>query len=151
VNIIRTWNFLSKFPGGPFIFNKYLGYLIPYSGSISARVIELSSGSSRIELRERRAVRNHLGSVHAVALMNLGELASGLALITSIPQDARAILVKYSINFIKKARGTLTAQSRCDRILSADPRDIELGAEIRNEQGEKVAQVTATWKVGPKK
>ena len=151
MNIIRTWNFLSKFPVGKFIFSKYLGYLIPYSGSIGARIIELSPGFSKVQLQERRAVRNHLGSIHAVALMNLGELASGLALITNLPLDARAILVEYSIKFTKKARGTLRAQSTCDKILTSEPKEILLGADILNEQGEKVAQVLATWKVGPKK
>ena len=83
--------------------------------------------------------------------MNLGELASGLALITNIPQDARAILIGYSIEFTKKARGTLIAKSSCERILSSEPKECQVIAEIADWQGNQVARVSAKWKIGPKK
>ena len=142
---------LAKLPGGSHIFSKYLSFVIPYSGSISARVLELRPGYSRVQLDDRRAIRNHLGSIHAVALMNLGELASGLALTTSIPDDARAILVNYSIEFKKKARGTLLAHSLCDLISSSDPKEITISAQIQDCHEDRVALVSAIWKIGPKR
>ena len=151
MNIIRTWTSFRRFPGGRFLFNKYLESLVPYTGSIRARVLELSPGCARVELRDRRAVRNHLASIHAVALMNLGEMASGLALNTNIPPDARAILVNYSITFSKKARGTLEASSTCERIVNADTKEVQVIAEIKDSEDDTVAKVLATWKVSPKK
>jgi acyl-coenzyme A thioesterase PaaI-like protein len=102
-----------------------------------------------VVLRERRRVRNHLGSVHAMALANLGELATGLALMNSLPNQARGILVGFSVDYLKKARGRLTATCRCEIPSSNLEHEYLLTGEIRNENGDIVAIARARWLVGP--
>ena len=47
----------------------------------------------RVVLKDKRAIRNHLDCIHAIALANLGELASGLALLSIIEPSLKAIVV----------------------------------------------------------
>ena len=93
--------------------------------------------------------RNHLRSVHAIALINLGELTTGLALNCGIPSSGRAILVGISMEYLKKARGTLVADCRCEVPDVTKDSEIELTAQIRDASGDTVARARALWRVGP--
>jgi len=148
--LLARWKALSRWPLGSLVFSRMLGFMAPYSGTIRPRVRELGPGWSRVELGDRRRVRNHLRSVHAIALMNLAELASGLATLCGLPPDARAIVTGLSIEYHKKARGPLTATCSFDPPYSSQEREIDVPSEIRDSQGDVVATAIARWKIGPR-
>ena len=146
-----AWDKLHRVPGGKTVFSRIIGRAAPYTGSIDAKVLELREGYARAEMRDRKAVRNHLRSVHAIALMNLAEVTSGVALVYGLPDDARGILRGLSIEFIKKARGTLTCECSFEPVRDNQTRDYELVAEIRDARGVIVSRAKANWRIGPKR
>ena len=136
---------------GSRLYSWVLGRMVPYSGSIRPHVMELSPGHAVVAIRDRRGVRNHLRSIHAVALANIGELASGLAMTAALPASVRGIVTQMQIEYLKKARGTLTATSDArppDRV--EEDLDHPVVAEIRDESGDVVARVTVHWRLGPR-
>jgi acyl-coenzyme A thioesterase PaaI-like protein len=141
----RWWNRLSTKPGGKALFSMIIGRTAPYTGSIGARVEELRPGYARWTLRDRRSVRNHLNSIHAVALVNLAEVTSGTAMLMSLPPGTRGIVTSLSMAYLKKARGTLTAECRCELPEIAADVSFELRAEVRDAGGDVVATATVTW------
>ena len=68
-------------------------------------------------MRKRRRVQNHLGTVHAIAMANLCELAAGLATEVTLPTGLRWIPKSMTIEYLKRAATDLRAVCQ----LGADP------------------------------
>ena len=145
--VLATWKKLVEKPFGKQLFSRMLGLMAPYTGTIQPHVVELGPGHARVQLRDRWGVRNHLKSVHAVALMNLGEAATGLAAMSILPSGGRGIVLELAMEYVKKARGTITAEARVDLPDAPGKHDIEVHGELRNSLGEVVARVRARWRI----
>lgn len=151
VNIVRqAWDRLSPLPGGKRLFSRLVGRLAPYTGTIHATVEELGDGFSRTRMEDRPGSRNHLRSVHAIALANLVELTGNMALAYSLPADARFIVAGMSIDYIKKARGTITGRCECPKIDSSLKKEYEVPVTLTDGQGDLLVQATLRSLVGPK-
>ena len=147
--MLAAWNRLRGIPGGRLLFGGILRRTVPYSGTIRPRVEELSPGYARVSMSDRRRVRNHLSSIHAIAQTNLGELASGMALATKLRGTTRGIVVRLETEYFKKARGTLTAECRCDVPPVTERTSFAVIAEVTDSQGEVVSKTTVHWLLDP--
>ena len=143
------WRRLSGLPGGKTLFSILFGKMAPYTGRLGARVETLEPGLCRVTLRDRRAVRNHLNSIHAMALANLAEAASGLAVVAALPPGVQGIVTGFSITYQKKARGRLVAECRVDVAAVTVEREQQAQVAISDAAGDVVARATATWRLRP--
>jgi len=144
------WNRLAPLPGGKRVFSWLLAWLVPYTGTVRPYVLELLPGHAKVRMADRRAVRNHLRSIHAVALANLAEVTSGLALTSALPASARGIPISRAITYLKKARGTLIAQADVRIPDASREAEYDFESVISNAAGETVARATVRWRIGPR-
>ena len=147
--LLRMWQRLHSVPGGRWLFNMLMARMVPYTGALGAKLVELSPGHAVCVLHDRHGVRNHLHSVHAVALANLAELCSGTAMLTALSPGTRGIVVRLEIEYLKKARGTLTARADVHFPPVTEPAEMYPEAVIFDAAGDVVAKARVTWKVEP--
>ena len=151
-NVVRDlWDRVHALPGGKRLFSKAIGAAAPYTGTVGAQVEVLRRGHAEVTLRDRRAVRNHLECVHAIALCNLAEVAGNVALAYSMPDDARFIVAGLSIEYRKKARGTIRAIADVPTPETSERREYDVPVHLYDARGEEVATCTLRTLVGPKK
>lgn len=148
-NLLKWWRLLSALPAGSWLFGRLIRFAIPYTGTIRPCVREVRAGYARVELRDRRGVRNHLNSIHAIALANVGEFTGGLAMTATLPANVRSILLELNIEFLKKARGTVVAECHCTVPQVTTSLDHEVVTVLRDGAGDDVARVMAIWRLSP--
>lgn len=119
---------------------------MPYTGSLAIDVEEIRSGYARVCLKDSWRARNHLNCIHAMAIANLAEATTGLALNYGLADHQRAILTAFNVSYLHKARGRLTAE--CEAEVAADAQLAEISGLVRDAAGIIVAEVKATWKIG---
>ena len=143
--ILATWKKLKDKPFGKKLFSRGVGKIAAYSGTIKAIITDLKPGNCQAFLKERSKNKNHLKSIHAVALINLGELTSGLAVLSGMTSQVRGILTKMEMEYIKKAKGDLTAECLCEIPEVNDNLEYTVKTTIKDLSGEVVAVGTFYW------
>lgn len=147
---LRQWRQVSSLPLGAWIFSRLAGLKVPYAGTIRARIVEVDRGRALVRLRERRGVRNHLGSIHAVALVNLAEMTANLALMSLQPDGGRWIVTGIDANYGKKARGVVEASCQIQGDVDwSTASDLEGLCTVRDEAGDVVVELRPRWRIGP--
>jgi acyl-coenzyme A thioesterase PaaI-like protein len=123
---LRLFQRLGGSAPGRWVYSRLICLRAPYFGSIAPRIEKLEPGLCIVRMRDRRAVRNHIGTVHAIALCNMAELAAGLATDATLPDSMRWIPKGMNVRYLRKAVGMMTATARVPA-----PPDSAAGAELR--------------------
>ena len=90
-------------------FSKMIAQVAPYFSTIDATVQALRPGYVEATMPFRREVTNHLGTVHAIAMCNMAELAGGTMTEVSIPATHRWIPKGMTVEYLDKAHTNLRA------------------------------------------
>ena len=106
---LALWEQFAGKPGGKWAFSQLVCFRAPYFASIRPRFVVLRPGYSEVSMRKRRAVTNHIGTVHAIAMCNMAELAGGTMTDVTVPRGHRWIPKGMQVEYLKKATTHLRA------------------------------------------
>ena len=148
---LAAWNRLQAMPLGKWLFSRVVCWKAPYFASISPRFEELRRGHARVSMKKRRAVTNHIGTVHAIALCNLAEIAAGTLTEVSIPASMRWLPKGMQVEYLRKAATSVEATATLAEVTEGPPRDVPATVEVRDLAGEVVCRAIITMYVSPRR
>lgn len=128
--LLALYRKMQRWPAGAWLFSRAVCIKAPYFGSIAPRITRLEPGRCEATIRDRRAVHNHLGTVHAIALCNLAELCAGVMTDASLPPDMRWIPKGMTVAYLKKARGRLRGVATPDVPIASAASGYELPVNV---------------------
>jgi len=106
---LKLWNRFKNKPAGKWTFSKLLCLKAPYFSSISPVFERLEANYAEIRIKKHRAVLNHIGTVHAIAMCNMAELTGGTMTDVTVPSTHRWIPKGMTVEYLKKAETDLIA------------------------------------------
>ena len=142
--------FMSN-PDGHALFTKAVCQTAPYFSTIDPLVEEIRPGYSRVSMKKTKEVHNHIQTVHAIAMANLCELAMGMAIEASIPENKRWIPFNMNISYLKKAETDLTATCHLETPDWANIKDLPLNISVKDTNDVEVVTATITLRISDKK
>jgi acyl-coenzyme A thioesterase PaaI-like protein len=150
---LTLWRRLSGKPAGKWMFSKMICERAPYFKSIRPRFEELQPGRCVVTAPLRRAVKNHIGTFHAIAMCNMAELCGGLLTEVSVPQDTHRWIPKgMTVEYLKKAETDLRAVAELSPIPTfTAAQDLPVTVNVFDRQGQAVFRAVITMWVTPKK
>lgn len=135
-----------------------LANAVPFARHLHLRYVSLTPNGALVCLPDREEFHNHFATQHAGALFTVAEAASGAAFVAAFVDhlhNLRPVVTRADIDFIKTARGLITASAQLadDRreLLTALEREqrveFSIGVELTDEDQQRVATARMTWYV----
>ena len=151
-SVLDLYRRITRWPAGHWLFSRAVCFKAPYFASIRPRIELLEPGRCVASLRHRRRVTNHLGTVHAIALCNLAELSGGLAIDASLPPSMRWIPKGMTVQYLRKAVGTMRAVATpAQPILEATMGyELPVDVQVSDAAGETVIRARISMWVSPR-
>ena len=145
------WNKLQGKPLGKWLFARAICWKAPYFGSIAPSFLELRPGFARVSLKKRRAVQNHIGTVHAIAACNLAELGAGTMMEASLPKSMRWLPKGMNVQYLKKCETDLIAECSTADFGEGPARDVIVSVDMKDTRGNVVVHADINMYVSPRK
>ena len=151
-SVLSMYQRLSRWPAGRWLFSRAVCLRAPYFATISPHFTALEPGRCEVEIRDRRRVHNHIGTVHAIALCNLAELSAGVMTEASLPPGMRWIPKGMTVEYLKKARGTMHAIATPDVAIveASNGYELPVTVSVRDPLGDEVFRARIAMWLSPK-
>ena len=148
---LRAWARARKSAFGRWWFARAVSRRAPYFGTIKPSFVDLEPRLCRVSMKKRRAVENHIGTVHALAMGNLCELAAGLCTEVTIPVGMRWIPRGMTIEYLAKAETGVMATARLDKTEWTGPENVGVPVTVTDASGKEVVRAVISMYVSPKR
>ena len=137
---LRAWQKRSGSRFGRWLFARKMSRRAPYVRNLKPVFIELRAGLCKVSFPNRKSVRDARGSVHALAIGNLCELAVNMVTEVTIPPTLRWSTRGMTIEYLRKARTEVTATARLDKSEWVDAQSIGVPVSVVDANGAEVVR-----------
>lgn len=133
-----------------------IGRAIRFAGTAGLQVEELSPNKAVASIANRKRVQNHIGGVHAAAMVLVAENTTGLVVGMNVPDTAVPVVKSLKVDFVKRATGSLRAEAtltdeQCERIRTEPKGDVTVNVRVTDEAGVEPIQCEIIWAWTPKR
>ena len=149
--MMNIYNRCAKLPAGKRIFSKLICLKAPYFNTIKPVFKELRPGYCEVTMKKRRAVHNHIKSVHAIAMCNLSELTAGTMLEATLPQGMRWIPKNMSVEYLKIAKTDLKAVCKISTENLDTPQELPMTVQVTDTNDAEVFRAVITMHISERK
>ena len=151
-SILRLYRRVTRLPLGDRLFSFVFARKAPYFATVRPRFTVLEPNHVELVIPKRRAVHNHIGTVHAIALCNGLEAAMGALAEATIPPHKRWIPKGMEVSYTAKATSDITCIAETDpEQWTGDDPDLPVRVKGVRDDGTGVIEGTIRLWVTPKK
>ncbi|ENU23267.1 hypothetical protein F993_02136 [Acinetobacter proteolyticus] len=105
--VLIAYQALQKIPGGLTVLSRVISRVAPYFRTVDPVITKLEVGLCQASMSKRRAVENHIGTVHVIAICNGLEFVMGVAVEASIPSHLRWLPKGMHVDYVSKANSDI--------------------------------------------
>lgn len=133
-----------------------IGRVVPYVGTSKVYFEKMSQTEVIVSSKNRKKVRNHIGQIHAAAMILLAETATGMVVGMNIPDDKIPLIKSMKTDFVKRSTGAMRAvaqltPAQIEIIKTTEKGEVKVPVTVTDEAQIEPIIVEAIWAWIPKK
>lgn len=134
----------------------FFGKMVKFTGTTGIKIEELTEKRAVINIKNKKSVQNHIGSVHAVASILIAESATGYLVGMNIPDSSVPVIKTIKADYVKRAKGDMRAVATLTDKQIKDMHEQEKGetvvhVEVSDGEGKQPILMEMVWAWTPKK
>ena len=150
----KTVRKLDKYP--KWILSKAIGNTVKFAGTSGMDFEEMTKEKVIVSLKNRKKVRNHIGQIHAAAMVLLAETATGMVVGMNIPDDKLPLMKKLEAKYVRRSTGRMRAEAwlteeQKEQIQTQEKGEVLVPVKVTDESGEEPVICQMLWAWIPKK
>ena len=127
-----------------------IGMFIPYTRTSNLRFEKVTASEIIVSIKNKRSIRNHIGQIHACAMILIAESATGILTGLNCADDCMPLIKNLNTSFVRRSKGWMRAtatlsQEQRDFIKSTSKGEITVPVKIVDSTGEEPIIVEAVW------
>ncbi|MGB0524696.1 MAG: DUF4442 domain-containing protein [Flammeovirgaceae bacterium] len=132
------------------LIDKAIGNAVKLVGTSQIHFEELGHAKLVASLKNRKKIRNHIGQIHAAAMILLAETATGILVGMNIPDSKVPLIKTLNTNFVRRTLGDMKAvatltNAQIEQIHTTDKGETWVAVTVTDETGEEVIECKALW------
>ncbi|CAM4350943.1 DUF4442 domain-containing protein [Acinetobacter pragensis] len=142
----------SKFPQGirTALWSKAFGRIVPMVGTAKIRYEQVTPSLVKVSLANHKAMQNHIGQVHACAMLLIAETATGFVTAMNVPDSAIVLIKSIKADFKRPSKGAMKAVAELTAeqqqlMQSTDKGETLVSVIISDESGEAPVKCEMLW------
>lgn len=144
---------LESFPSWVRTF--FIGKFIPYTGTSNISYDVVTPEKLVVSIKNKKPIRNHIGQVHATAMILLAETATGIVVAMNTSDDQVVLIKSLKTSFVRRSKGDMKAVAHLTKeqqeYIKVTPKGETLVPVIVTDStGEQPIIVEALWAWVPK-
>ncbi len=152
--LAKTVQKLEKYPKS--LLSYVVGRTVKFVGTAGVQFEEMTMDRVVVTLKNRKKVRNHIGQIHAAAMVLLAETATGMVVGMNLPDDKIPLIKSLKTDFVRRSEGMMRAEAWLEeaqkqRILTEEKGEVLVNVKVRDESGKAPIECEMLWAWIPKR
>ena len=137
-------------------FTLLFGRAVKYFKTSGLKFEWIEPNHSIVVIKNRPYVQNHIGTVHAVAMIMIAESATGALVGLNVPANAIPVIKRMEVEFQRRTQGAMRAEARLStdqvgQIRAEAKGELLVPVRVTDESGEAPIECRMLWAWVPRK
>lgn len=137
-------------------FSLVFGRAVKYFKTSGLRFEWIEPNHSIVTIKNRSDVQNHLGTVHAVAMIMIAETATGSLVGLNVPGNSVPVIKRLEVDYRKRATGDMKAEAmltpeQIHAMRHEERGEVDVAVTITDSDQKEPIFVRAIWAWTPKR